>query len=393
MNPHMWKLLLAAWIAYGPAGPIARTIVTNGTDCPAIRIDGTDVKMRVHSTPAPNYPVTVCDAPIAPSVKSASIDGTPLPVSKLNRSVKVAILGDTGCRRKVGKSGQPPAIQNCSDPKAWPFKQVAESVAAWDPDVILHVGDYYYREATCKSDGTCQPSTYNWARWKADFFDPAQKLLPNAPWVLVRGNHESCSRAAEGWFRLLETRPYHWENTKTCNSNLTFTPPYLVTFGDMSIGVIDSSGAADALDQTQVPIYANQLALVAKGTPGTWLMLHHPFWADSYGDEDSETMAAAWQQTPIPNLGLVLSGHIHALEILGFSDQRIPQLVVGNGGTALDPAVADPIGQALGGRTVASFFQDNDFGFIAATHEGNTWTFDIRSADGQSKATRVISLP
>ena len=377
----MLKLLLAAWIVYGPSGPVARTIVENGGDCPAIVLDGHEAKMRTYTLPGTNYPVRVCESAIEPHVKSASIEGTALPVAKLHRNARVAILGDTGCRLKAGKT---PQIQDCSDPKAWPFKEVADAVAAWDPDLILHVGDYYYREATCKS-GKCTPSTYDWKRWDADFFQPAKKLLPHAPWVMARGNHETCSRAAEGWFRILDPRSYLWEDTKFCNSNLLFTPPYNLAIGDMHIAVMDSSGAADNLDPKQVPMWTNQLALVGKNPAGTWMMLHHPLWADSYNEEDSDTLAAAWQAAPLPSIGLVLSGHIHALEVRGFTGNETPQFVVGNGGTALDPAVGDATGKNLGGRTVASFYQDNDFGFIAATHKDGTWTFDIRTPDGKSK--------
>ena len=47
----------------------------------------------------------------------------------------------------------------------------------------------------------------NWPTWQADFFAPAQPLLRAAPWVVVRGNHEDCSREGLGWFRFLDPRP------------------------------------------------------------------------------------------------------------------------------------------------------------------------------------------
>ena len=55
----------------------------------------------------------------------------------------------------------------------------------------------------------CAGSPYgdNWAVWQKDFFDPAAPLLAAAPWVLVRGNHELCSRGGHGWFRLLDPHP------------------------------------------------------------------------------------------------------------------------------------------------------------------------------------------
>ena len=33
------------------------------------------------------------------------------------------------------------------------------------------------------------------------------ELLATAPWILLRGNHEDCSRAGEGWFRFLDRAP------------------------------------------------------------------------------------------------------------------------------------------------------------------------------------------
>jgi hypothetical protein len=50
----------------------------------------------------------------------------------------------------------------------------------------------------------CSPWGYGWDTWKADFFDPAQALLKAAPWVMVRGNHETCTRAGQGWWRFLD---------------------------------------------------------------------------------------------------------------------------------------------------------------------------------------------
>jgi len=381
----MWKLLLAAWIAYGPTGPIARTIVKTD-DCPPITIDGAPSKMRIHAAKSTDYPVTVCEADLAPHVKSAAIDGAELPVHKLERAQKVAILGDTGCRMRAAKGQYPAQNQGCGDPAKWPFRQIADTIAKWDPDVILHVGDYYYREAACKGTN-CVPSTYNWNRWNADFFTPAAKLLPNAPWIFVRGNHEECARAAEGWVRFLDPRSYVWENTKTCNSNLTFTPPYVVSAGELNVAVVDSSSAADGIDNTQVPIYAAQLALLAKTKPGTWLTQHHPYWAVSGSEEDSDTMAAAFAQSPLPQLGGIFAGHIHLLEMLTFANHAVPQFVVGNAGTALDSAVNDPTGTSLGDRTVATFYQDDDFGFIAATRANGAWTFTVMDKNGQPQKT------
>lgn len=371
-----------AWIEYGPDGPIARIIVGRDAECPSITIDGRSSVMRTRSLPAKGYEVRACEALLPAGVQSASIGGEKLPVEKLGRAMKVALVGDTGCRLKVGN---PPSIQNCADPKAWPFPQIAESIAQWEPDLIVHVGDYYYREAECKA-GKCAAAPYVWKRWHEDFFQPAERLLLKAPWIMVRGNHESCSRAAEGWFRFLDPRPYLWENAATCKSNLDVTPPYLANAGEMQFIVLDSSSVKDN-DPVAAAMYAAQLGFYRNLAPGAWLTVHHPLWAAAYGDLDTPTMWQAWDSagsatTPI---SFVLTGHIHLLEMLSFTDGRPPHAVVGNGGTSLDSKANDPTGQQFGKRTASSFVQNDEFGFIAATRTATGWTFDLRNADGSSK--------
>jgi len=380
-----------AWIEYGPDGPLARTIVTDGGHCPHITIDGVETKMTTHAEPAKNYEVHVCEALLPQGVRSASIGEVALPVAKLGKSAKVAILGDTGCRLKAASGKWPAAIQDCSDPKAWPFAAIAKSIAAWDPDVVLHVGDYYYREAVC--EGTkCKPSTYNWKRWNEDFFTPAAPLLANTPWILVRGNHEDCSRAAEGWFRFLDPRNYVWENAKTCNSNWTYTPPYPVSAGDLHVTVVDSS-AVKSWDAQQATIFANQLGLLAKAQPDTWLMLHHPFWAIDGTDADTQTLWTAWQQagSAVSPVSLVLTGHIHLLEMFSFTDNGVPNIVAGNGGTALDKAPSDGVGFVVGPRTVARATYNDQFGFITATPSANGWTLVLRDASGEAKTNCAMT--
>lgn len=379
-----------AWIEYGPDGPIARAIVTGGGECPSVVIDGVARRMRTRALPGPGYAVTSCEMLLPAGVRAAEIDGRKLPVHKLGRTAKIALVGDTGCRLKAGN---PPSIQNCSDPAAWPFATVAKSIAAWDPDLVLHVGDYYYREATC-SGGTCKPAPYTWTNWDADFFTPAAPLLGNAPWVMVRGNHEDCTRAAEGWFRFLDPRRYAWENAKTCKSNTDFTPPYATRVGDMSFIVFDSSSLGDN-DPAQATMVAQWLQLYAKERPGAWLMLHHPFWGTSYGDLDTPTLWSAWSQagSATDPIDFILTGHIHLLELLSFQDGRPPHAVVGNGGTALDPKANDPTGQPFGanGRTASMFMQDDGFGFIAATPSANGWTFDVRDQNGKTKTKCAVT--
>lgn len=384
------------WVTYGPDGPVARTIVAGARECPHITVDGARHRMRVRTLPGKNYPVTSCEHLIPAGAREASIGDRPLPLHKLGRSAKIAILGDTGCRMALSHSGGPPKIQKCSDPNAWPFEQVANSIAAWDPDLILNVGDYYYREATRLKSGQWVQSTYNWTRWNADWFRPAAKLLPNAPWVMVRGNHEDCNRAAEGWFRFLDPRPYLWEDQKMCKSNLVWTPPYEVRIGDFRAVVYDSSAISDwKVDPEQVKLFAGQLGLYAGDkADGAWMMLHHPFWAWGSWGAETKPMWMAWEAAgaKVPDPDLMLTGHMHLLAFLSFADKRMPQLVVGNSGTGLDPVAKAAPTEPIGGRIVTEFYTNGDFGWVAATREGNGWTFDVRDKNGKSVKTCTWSV-
>ncbi len=112
---------------------------------------------------------------------------------------RILVLGDTGCRIKGA------SLQACNDPAQWPFPQLAAAAASLKPDLVIHVGDYLYRESACPAGNQgCAGSPWgdNWTTWQADFFTPAAPLLAAAPIVLARGNHEDCKRAGPGWTRL-----------------------------------------------------------------------------------------------------------------------------------------------------------------------------------------------
>ena len=103
------------------------------------------------------------------------------------------------------------------------------------------------------------PSGYGIEPWNADFFAPSAPLFAAAPWIMVRGNHEDCSRAGEGWFRFLDPSPME----ATCRD---LTGDYVVRLGDFSVLVVDSAKVKDtaAPDSDQVPILRRQLARRAR---------------------------------------------------------------------------------------------------------------------------------
>ena len=57
------------------------------------------------------------------------------------------------------------------------------------PDLVIHVGDYYYRENACPPNKGCADSPFgdHWPTWQAELFDPAGfvDIAPPGGWVPV----------------------------------------------------------------------------------------------------------------------------------------------------------------------------------------------------------------
>lgn len=283
--------------------------------------------------------MVVCIARAPAATRRITVDALPVPV--LPTDVKrIVVLGDTGCRLKDQLT------QACNSPTQWPFGVIARLAAARRPDLVIHVGDYHYRETPCPADRPgCAGSPYGdtWAVWRKDFFDPAAPLLAAAPWVLVRGNHELCSRGGQGWFRLLEP---HVE-AAACTAT---TPPYALRIGSLSLLMFDGADADDrTADPAKVAFYRGQLeTLLAGAPPHSWLLTHRPVWALAQGsgarpgDTLNATEQAAIRGLIPAALDLVLSGHVHDFTSYDFGPQRPAQLVVGGGGDSKDATIQPP---------------------------------------------------
>ena len=198
-------------------------------DCPKVVADGTALTSDRRGKVDGDYPVLTCVAHAAASVPRAiTVDGLAAPA--LPSDIKrIVVIGDTGCRLEGNFT------QDCNDPVKWPFATVARLAAARRPDLVIHVGDYYYRETACpdtKSGLRRQPLWRQLGGLAEGLLQPAAPLLASAPWVMVRGNHEICSRGGHGWFRLLDPHP----STDRCTDT---TPPYALRIGSLSLVLFD----------------------------------------------------------------------------------------------------------------------------------------------------------
>jgi hypothetical protein len=359
-----------AWVELGADGALSvRAVIAPGAACPQVAADGAVLPSSVRARPDANFPMQVCEARAPLGTTRLSADGVTLPV--LPSTVRrIAVFGDTGCRLE-GR-----AVQDCDNPAAWPFAAVAARAAAKRPDLVIHVGDYYYREGACPAGHAgCAGSPHgdNWPTWKVDLFDPAAPLLAAAPWVTVRGNHELCRRGGSGWFRLLDPYPARAD----CPDR---TEPYRLSLGGLDLIVFDSADADDFLAPPEkVAAYAAQLApVLAAVPPHSWLVTHRPFWAmgqaDLSGVAANQTEQAAVRGHVPANLDMVLSGHLHDFLSYDFGPGRPAQLVVGTGGDTLLPLGKTPIvGAEIDGMPVRQGFASERFGYFVMERNGQGW--------------------
>ncbi len=137
--------------------------------------------------PVPQNFRPACELVIPQNTKKAVVNGQLLNLPRPNPT-KIIAFGDTGCRIKGA------AIQNCNDPEDWPFERVARAAAAAHAHLILHVGDYLYREDPCPAgkESFCggTPHGDNWDTWNADFFQTRRWAISGRSLIFARGNHE-----------------------------------------------------------------------------------------------------------------------------------------------------------------------------------------------------------
>lgn len=384
-TPLTASAVLPAWLEFGPGGVLMARTMTAGA-CPELEIDDHMVAMQPRGTADADFPVIACSAVVPFGAITASINdiALPLPSGPLER---IAVIGDTGCRLNDWEK----KFQNCNDPSEWPFAQVAASVAAWDPDLIIHVGDYLYRESPCPADmpGCAgSPSGDNWDTWNEDFVAPAGPLFTAAPLVLMRGNHETCDRNPEGWFRFFDPRTYQ----KPCQ---TYTDPYVVPLNGVTLAALDSAEASDTkATPGETKEYVREFGVIADTAPaGSWLVTHRPIWSVfSVEHRDTEGENNAYQ-TAIgdklsANLSLIVSGHVHIAEALSFdeSSNLPPQLISGNSGTALDTMPSGtPTGAELDDPELEEAEILSSFGFLTLEPGSEGWVATQRDAAGDAK--------
>lgn len=424
--------VLSRFVLLGDDGQMVARAVTTATTCPSMMVDNSALPMRVRAAAAtlplrptrsdpedskPSaFPVLTCEAVLPATATMAQIDGQSLPLRKavINR---IVVIGDTGCRLK--KSKDDGAYQECSDPAAYPFAKLSAAAAAWKPDLIVHVGDYHYRENACTpAHPGCanSPWGYGWDAWQADFFAPAASLLAVAPLAAVRGNHENCERGGQGWWRLLDWRPL--EAGRDCNDPANdnigdYSDAYAIPLGQNAQLIMldltkENRGAITAADQPTFDKFTDayrKYAALAARVPYNIAANHIPILGFSAkagkhdgdpvtlrpGDQGIQSAFSTINPWIIPdNVQLLLSGHIHVWEQVSFNSQHPSQFITGFSGTQEDivplPEKIEPNQSPAPGADVATFSSwVNGFGWMSLERTGPmSWAATVWDIDGKA---------
>jgi len=366
--------------------------------------------MQANSKPAV-FDITSCEAEWPNGVNSAKVEDrtVPAPPKSINR---ILIIADTGCRLKASEN----AFQDCNDAEKWPFQKIAQSASNLNADLIVHIGDIHYRESPCPEGRVgCAGATwgYGWDAWRDDFFNPAQSLLASSPWIFVRGNHESCFRAGQGWFRFFDALP--WTAERNCNEPANdmqgdFSEPFAVSLSSYTQFIIfDSSKSSSKGYQVQDPVFlkyqeqlklANQLASTKRNS---FFINHHPllaaaavadpskFKAGGSGGLQSVFRASEPNRLFPTGVTVAMHGHIHLFEVIGFKTDLPVSLVLGNSGSMNEgfaPTAIQPTDRVYNDSVVDTYVARSDYGFATFDRveeaSSESWLLTEYSTEGEA---------
>jgi predicted phosphodiesterase len=351
----------------GSEGFEFRTTVSSKTSCPSIKVDGELQKSSPRFKGEKKFQTKVCSIKLG-SAKNIEYQNHKIEIP--TRLEKIAIIGDTGCRVKIKKNTlNDKNLQDCSDTNKWPAEKIAGFIKKQNPDLIIHVGDYVYREK-CENPRICDKYPVKkwhlgkgYDSWKVDFLEPFSEVLKSAPWVFVRGNHENCNREWLGYKALLSPFAFskcdEGDDGSQLSKNST-EKPYSFTIDKSSFVVFDSAGESDRkLRKLDYETYAQWFEKYKDQLKNSWLLTHKPIYNLNYNAQTSQRQALEKSKIDIP---FILSGHVHLFE---WVNSNPLQMIVGNSGTKLD------IFRPRLEKMYPKSFQFEGFGYVIATPLGS----------------------
>lgn len=411
------------------SGLIARVVLPSGSNCPSLityaggaNVASTPMTVRPvpRNTGSAFTPVVVCEVavPVGVDGRGLIVTGTNtdlLVPTAINAVSDIGIIGDTGCR--VGKKH----TQDCNSATAWPLASFANAMSGANPDVVIHLGDYMYITSTCgvKEAEDCgafmpppanAPFVGNAGQIMDNVLIPMTPLFNTAPLLMMRGNHEGCTGDGNAYFYFFDA---HFGTSNSCSpasagkhakTPRTLQPTWwadmpLVSGGNLRAVVVDSTYGWDtAVSPWAKKLHPGFVAAQAAVKPGSqnWLLVHRPVFgitSKSIANNFSKTNTA-WISRDVTDaskgelngFNAIFSGHMHLAQSVQVPGQP-GQLVLGNGGTSLDPKkgyVKPKSGPMPPYKTASSWWTKVKFGFGVATwNPTGSWNVAIQGESGE----------
>ena len=142
------QILSTAWVELGEGGQaIARVVVNRAGGLPQ-RGSGWKASRDDAAPARPRRIPPVCEAVIPAGTQIGAGKGSG-PGSAARRA-----LANRGDRRHGLPHQRRREVQNCNSD--WPFESVAKAAAAAQPQLVIHVGDYLYREDRLPSQDSAE---------------------------------------------------------------------------------------------------------------------------------------------------------------------------------------------------------------------------------------------
>ena len=229
---------------------------------------------------------------------------------------------------------------------------------------------------------------------------------------MVRGNHESCSRAGQGWWRFIDPHPLlagHDCNNALDDDRGDYSDAYAVPIGgDTQIIVLDTANTINqpiAADTTRAKKYRalyHQMVALSQQAGDNRVVNHQPILGFAARQEAHRAVALVPGNRGLQSvfgsinpgllpahIDVLLSGHVHVWEQVSFSSAYPTQFIVGFSGTAEDivplPAKLPADTMPAIGAVVAQFSSwVNGFGFMTMQSTGSHhWEIEIRDVNGK----------
>ena len=430
---------------------IVRVVQPSGEACPSLSLTVADAPVSVELTkrPAPSNTgeyfssVMVCEvaAPsnAAPLGTITYADGSTATVPTAIQPVSsLALIGDTGCRLVHNIQ------QECDSDREWPLRVFARQIAKQAPQAVVHVGDYLYNEWPCEDDKICgdvprvtegEPFLDSAASFEYSFLSPFAPVFPVAPILMLRGNQEACNVDGISYFYFLDPQ---FNTSQMCDPNGRVAPepmlqPYAVdlptTEGTtLRLVATDSTYANDQ----EVDSWAAKMRpkfkkaeAIAKATPqpgSAWLLTHRPVFAVRSTLQCGDVRCAPFTRDPNVSMWIsadtaaasygtlkpysaIISGHVHLTQAVQVTGAPA-QIVLGGGGTALDPTSGykkPEFGVLATGRgvpmrskfkpypTVRQWTTKVVFSYATAEPQGRTWAFQAKNVKDKTVARCRLS--